>query len=172
LHGDGHRSKSHLILSFSWWKKSHQQKNFAQLIRAIKRDTGKWRCQKLHSKLANLQTQKLRNPTILNLQESSMMKDFTCAVVAAFALLLADSSSALPVTRRSSSATETGSSRSGSSSGSASGSGDDCDRELSASNQETLISNIDSLLAGLETTLREVRVSGWQLVRKFIFSAV
>ena len=101
------------------------------------------------------------------------MKDFTCAVVAAvFAFALLPHSSALPVTRRSSSATETGSSRSGSSSGSASGSGDGCDRELSAIDRETLISNINSLLAGLETTLQEVRVSGWQLVRTFNLSAV
>lgn len=94
------------------------------------------------------------------------MMNFTCAIVFALALLLAQSS-ALPATRRSSSATETGSSRSRTS-GSSSGSGDGCDRELTEEERTTLISNIRSTIDGLESTLNGVNV--WVALVSSLFS--
>lgn len=92
--------------------------------------------------------------------------NFTCAIVFALALLLAQSS-AVPATRRSSSATETGSSRSRTS-GSSSGSGDGCDRELTEEERTTLISNIRSTIDGLESTLNGVNV--WVALVSSLFS--
>lgn len=86
------------------------------------------------------------------------------AVVAIMILLVTATSHARPATRRSASDYDTAS-RTESSSGSSSGSGTSttCDRQLTAPERETDVSNIKSELRGLLSTLETTKM--WNVVR-------